>query len=180
MTHPTGRGKSSGRGVSKERFVIVPEWIIDAEVSALAVRVWAVLRSYADNGSGEAWPSRSTLAKRCLVSVDSVDRALKELVKVKALMITRRKGQNGEPLTNLFRLVIHNDAAVRRQGGRTGAHTRSRSGAQRTRSKGTNTHRTNNSIDADSVDYTVQHLLERALAESSAASPQSEHRRKIV
>jgi hypothetical protein len=180
MTHPTGRGKSSGRGTSKERFVIVPEWIIDAEVSALAVRVWAVLRTYADNGSGEAWPSRSTLARRCRVSVDSVDRALKELVKVKALRITRRKGQNGEPLTNLFRLVIHTDAALRRRGGRTGAPTGSRAGARGTRPKGTITQLTNKSIDEVSVDYSIQHLLERALADAGPASPQSEHGRKIV
>ena len=163
MSDPTGTGNHSTRKATKERFVIVPEWIIDAEISALAVRTWAVLRSYADNQTGLAWPSRSTIAKRCGVSVDSVDRALKELVKARTLKIIRRRGKNGEPLTNLFRLVIHTQAAPKRAPSRKSTATSSRKGTARTRPIGTITQLTDKSTDPLSVDYTIEHLLSQAL-----------------
>ena len=163
MSDPTGRRNHSTRKPTKERFVIVPEWILDADVSALAVRTWAILRSYADNITGEAWPSRSTIARRCGVSVDSIDRAVKELVKAGSLSVVRRKGKNGEPLTNLFRLVIHTEAAPARRGSRKGTATRSRTEAQLTRPIGTITHLTDRASDPVSVDYDMEHLLQRAL-----------------
>ena len=163
MSDPTVTGNHSTRKPTKERFVIVPEWIIDAEISALAVRTWAVLRSYANNQTGLAWPSRATVARRCGVSVDSIDRALKELVKAKTLKIIRRRGKNGEPLTNLFRLVIHTEAAPKRLPSRKGKGTSSRTEAARTRPIGTITHLTDKSLEPLSVDYTIENLLSQAL-----------------
>lgn len=163
MSGPTGRRNRSTRKPTKERFVIVPEWILDADVSALAVRTWAILRSYADNETGEAWPSRSTIARRCGVSVDSIDRAIKELVKAGTLSVTRRKGKNGEPMTNLFRLVIHTEAAPKRRGSRKGTATRGRTDAELTRPIGTITHLTDRPTDPVSGDYDIEQLLQRAL-----------------
>jgi DNA-binding Lrp family transcriptional regulator len=59
-------------------FAIVPEWLLDAGVSGNAVKLYAILARYADT-VGKATPKRRTLATRMGVSVDTVDRVLREL-----------------------------------------------------------------------------------------------------
>lgn len=60
-------------------FALLPEWLLGADVSAQAIRLYAVLATYADK-AGQSFPSRRTLAERLHVkSKDTVDRALKEL-----------------------------------------------------------------------------------------------------
>ena len=87
--------------VLEERFSIVPEWVLDAEVSDAAVRLYAVLLRYGQS-SGQRMPSRRTLAARLRKrSVDSVDRALKELVALGAVEVTRRS-RGGLSLTNRY------------------------------------------------------------------------------
>jgi hypothetical protein len=80
-------------------FAVVPEWILDADISAQAVRLYAVLRRYADQQSGQAFPSRRTLAARMRVaSTRTVDAALDDLVRIGALDISaqvREDGGNG-------------------------------------------------------------------------------------
>ena len=71
-------------------FSIVPEWVLDLQISHGAVRLYAVLGRYA-NSDGDSWPSRTTLAARLNTSRDSVDRWTKELVNARALLVTRRK-----------------------------------------------------------------------------------------
>lgn len=77
------------------RFSIVPEWLLDADVSDRAVRVYAVLARYADSETLEAFPSRQTIAERCNCHVKSVDRAIDELVAIKALKKIHRKAKEG-------------------------------------------------------------------------------------
>jgi hypothetical protein len=95
-----GPDLSAGALVLEERFSIVPEWVLDADVSDAAVRLYAVLRFGAT--SGQRMPSRWTLADRLRKkSVDSVDRALKELVAIGAVEVTRRS-RDGLNLTNRY------------------------------------------------------------------------------
>ncbi|MBI4943040.1 MAG: hypothetical protein HY830_20030 [Actinobacteria bacterium] len=85
----------------EERFSIVPEWVLDAAVSDAAVRLYAVLLRFGAT-SGQRMPSRRTLADRLRKkSVDSVDRALKELVAIGAVEVTRRS-RDGLNLTNRY------------------------------------------------------------------------------
>jgi hypothetical protein len=71
--------------VIEERFAIVPEWIIDSDVSDAAFHLYAVLLRYG-HSSGTRMPSRATLARRLRKrSVDSVDRAMKKLVAIGAV-----------------------------------------------------------------------------------------------
>lgn len=81
-------------------FAIVPEWLLDADVSDRAVRVFGVLSRYADR-RGTAHPSRTTLATRCRCSTDSIDRALKELEECGAVKVNRRI-ENGSYSTNEY------------------------------------------------------------------------------
>lgn len=75
----------------EERFVLVPEWVLDHPgLSDRSVRLYLVLRSFADNVTGVAWPGRRRLAERLRCDVKTVDRALAELVKVGAVTVRAR------------------------------------------------------------------------------------------
>ncbi len=64
-----------------EYYAPVPEWVLDAPISDCALRLYAVLLRYGHT-SGARIPSRATLAHRLhKTSVDTVDRALRELVR---------------------------------------------------------------------------------------------------
>ncbi len=67
--------------VLEDRFSIVPEWVLDADIGDCAVRLYAVLLRYG-NTTGARMPCRATLAARLhKKSVDTVDRALADLVR---------------------------------------------------------------------------------------------------
>lgn len=73
------------------RFSIIPEWVLYADISDRAVRVYAILARYADSETLQAFPSRETLAKRARCHWRSIDRAIDELVAIKAITKTHRK-----------------------------------------------------------------------------------------
>jgi Helix-turn-helix domain len=84
-------------------FAIIPEWVLDAPMTDRAVRLYAVLARYADQ-DGKAFPSRRTLARRLKCSLDSLDRARRELEKIGALATEPRQDERGQT-TNLYVLL---------------------------------------------------------------------------
>lgn len=85
----------------EDRFAIVPEWLLDANISDGAVRLYAVLLRFGQS-SGARMPSRSTLAKRLRKkSTDTVDRAMRELVELGAVVVQNRF-DGGQRLTNRY------------------------------------------------------------------------------
>ena len=91
----------SGDLVLEERFAIVPEWLLDAEIGDAAVRLYAVLLRYGQS-SGARMPSRATLARRLRKrSTDSVDRAMKELTGIGAVRVEHRY-DGAQRLTNAY------------------------------------------------------------------------------
>lgn len=87
--------------VEGHHFALVPEWLIDADIGDCAFRLYAVLLRYGQS-SGRRMPSRATLAKRLRKrSVDTVDRAMKELVGLGAVTVERRRSGR-QNLTNLY------------------------------------------------------------------------------
>lgn len=90
---------------ASDYFAIIPEWVLDADVSANAIRLYAVLNRYA-NDRGRAWPSRRTLADRLRVSASTIDRAKDELVGIGALTVEARISPAGDPTSNLFTIHI--------------------------------------------------------------------------
>jgi predicted transcriptional regulator len=62
------------------RFAIIPEWVIQLNISHTAFRLYAVLARYADNITHEAFPARATLAKRLDCSEKTIDRAIEDLI----------------------------------------------------------------------------------------------------
>lgn len=73
------------------RFSIVPEAVLDADISDRAVRIYALLARYADSETGKCFPSRETLAKRAGCHVRSVGRAIDELINIGAIEKHQRK-----------------------------------------------------------------------------------------
>lgn len=84
-------------------FATVPEWLLDADLSDRAVRLYAVLVRHADRG-GHAHPSRRGLANRLRCSESSLDRAVKELVGCGALTVTNRPSHHGDWDVNDYEL----------------------------------------------------------------------------
>ena len=72
------------------KFSQIPEWIIDANISDGAFRLYAVLLRYADQKTGKAFPSRETLAERLKKTPKSVSRYTQELVEAGAVKLTVR------------------------------------------------------------------------------------------
>ena len=92
-----------GTLVLEQRFAIVPEWIIDAPISDCAFRLYAVLLRYGQT-SGQRMPGRALLARRLQKSSkDTVDRALKELVGIGAVVVEHRRSGR-QNLTNRYHL----------------------------------------------------------------------------
>ncbi len=60
-------------------FSIVPEFVVYS-ANPRAIQIYAILARYTDN-QNKAFPSRSTLARLAGCSEDTVDRAIKFLVK---------------------------------------------------------------------------------------------------
>jgi hypothetical protein len=86
------------------RFSIVPAWLLDSGVSDKAVRLYAVLAGYADSDTGQAYPGRKLLSKRMSCSMKTVDRAVAELVEVKALRKQQRV-KEGHYQSSLYTVV---------------------------------------------------------------------------
>lgn len=82
------------------RFSIIPEWILTANISDKAVRLYGVLARFADNQTHEAFPSRETLAERMGCSAKSVDRAAVELIELGAM--TKRQRHNSSLVYTLM------------------------------------------------------------------------------
>lgn len=89
-------------------FVITPEWVLDADISDKAVRLYGVLRSYADHRTGVAFPSRPTLAARLHVAdPKAVDRAMAELERIGAVEVRRASNAPGEARISNRYLLRH-------------------------------------------------------------------------
>lgn len=103
---------------SDVRFAVVPEWVLDLDVSDRAVRLYGLLARYADR-KGEAFPARRTLAGRLRCAVRSVDRALAELVDAGAVTVTHRYVA-GRQTSSTYRLTAVRGATPQARGGDTG------------------------------------------------------------
>ena len=85
-------------------FIIMPWAVLDDEsLTAHDVLVYATIARYADVNSGEAWPSRHTVAQQARCDIKTVDRAVTRLVAAGFLEKHKRKNELGE--SNIY--VVH-------------------------------------------------------------------------
>jgi hypothetical protein len=103
------------------RFNINPEWVLTSLLQSEtpgntrfhAVALYQILSLMADRDTHTCFPSRKTLADRMNLSEDSVDRALKLLVLIGAIVKTERiNTSNGENYSNLYTIVQVNPTTV--------------------------------------------------------------------
>ena len=127
---PKSELDDEGTLVVEQYFAILPEWIIDADISDAAVRLYSVLLRYGQS-SGHRMPSRALLARRLHKrSTDSVDRALKELVACGAVIVERRR-RGPEFLSNRYHLRNTPPPSPAAEGGRNGVAAPPSSGGSR-------------------------------------------------
>lgn len=110
-----------GAGLSlqpEERFAVVPEWILYADISSQAVRLYGVLARHADQHTGKAEPGRKRLATLMRVSASTIDRARQELVDIGALQ-ENLNHRGGRRTVNTYTLLkfsreksVHDDQLV--------------------------------------------------------------------
>lgn len=88
------------------RFSIIPHWVIFSGISSGGIHLYAVLMKYADNETGQAFPSRQTLARDLSKTLRTVDSYIKELTSIGALKVTQRKRRDSnENYSNLYTLI---------------------------------------------------------------------------
>lgn len=87
---------------TQQQFVIVPMWVLDLDIKATALRVYCVIRSFADVRTGECFPSRKLIADRAKCSIGAVDNAVRQLVELGVLDVTKRKSASGDWTSNLY------------------------------------------------------------------------------
>jgi DNA-binding transcriptional MocR family regulator len=135
-------------------FVIMPWGLLDDEnLTAHDILVYATIARYADGATGEAWPSRQTVAHAARCDIKTVDRAVARLVRSGYLEKQKRKNQEGE--TNLY--VIHE--IVARTGRLPSDSNGARVGTQTVRPLGTQTVRELEPLEldrGDRLDLTVE------------------------
>lgn len=81
---------------NQTNFAMVPEWVLYSDLSAQAIRVYAVLNRYANDKTGHAFPSRRTLAERARCSPATLDRGLRELEGFGAIEVAARRDPKRE------------------------------------------------------------------------------------
>lgn len=82
---------------------IVPSWLVLADISDRALRLFAYLAWRADRDSKDSYPRRRTIAKELHTSVKSIDRAMHELVTLGVVTIEERWDGDVQ-LSNLYRV----------------------------------------------------------------------------
>lgn len=86
-------------------YAVIPTWVLFADISANAVRLYGVLRRRADKSNGECYPNRKTLCQESRIkSEKTLDSAKEELVAIGALLVTKR-WNGAEPTSNLYTVI---------------------------------------------------------------------------
>ena len=86
---------------SENKFAIMPEWVIELDISHTAFRLYAVLARYADNVTHQAFPSLDTLANRLGCGEKTVRRAIEDLVEHGAI----KKHSRGRYQSSLYTVM---------------------------------------------------------------------------
>jgi DNA-binding MarR family transcriptional regulator len=90
------------------RFAQIPLTLLLADtdmVSNNAKVLYALLWKYSDTAQREAFPGRRSLAESLGVSVDTVDRCVKQLVAIGAVLVEPQRSDDGGTLPNNYSLL---------------------------------------------------------------------------
>lgn len=102
------------RAVLAAPFACIPLWVLEADISSAAKLLYAGLNSFVAGRGGSCTVKRRTLSARMGLSVATIGRALKDLVRIGALVIKERQGADGGRLANEY-ILLFDSPAVREE-----------------------------------------------------------------
>lgn len=88
----------------------IPNILEHLDLDPYEYRLYVALKKVAGD-SGMCWQSRKTLADRCKMSLDKLNKCLKKLssvlpiIKCPLISITNRKNEKGEKITNIIKII---------------------------------------------------------------------------
>lgn len=87
-------------------FVVLPWAVLEhRSLTGTDVLVYATIARFADSQTGQAYPSRATIAGLARCSTSTVDRSINALVKAGFLSKQARRTKAGDPDSNLY--LVH-------------------------------------------------------------------------
>jgi hypothetical protein len=92
--------------VERGPFEMIPHWLLDAEVSSHAMRLYLILRRHG-NAHHVCFPGRKRLAQQMNASTSTIDRARLELVSVGAICYRVRVSDDGDYTSNEYHVHWH-------------------------------------------------------------------------
>lgn len=105
------------RAVLAAPFACIPLWVLEADISSAAKLLYAGLNSFVAGKGGSCAVKRRTLSARTGLSVATIGRALKDLVRIGALVVKERQGADGGRLANEY-ILLFDSPAVREEAAR--------------------------------------------------------------
>ena len=102
------------RAVLAAPFACIPLWVLEADISSAAKLLYAGLNSFVAGKGGSCTVKRRTLSARTGLSVATIGRAIKDLVRIDALVIKERQGADGGRLANEY-ILLFDSPAVRKE-----------------------------------------------------------------
>lgn len=102
------------RAVLAAPFACIPLWVLETDISSAAKLLYAGLNSFVAGKGGSCTVKRRTLSARTGLSVATIGRALKDLVRIGALVIKERQGADGGRLANEY-ILLFDSPAVREE-----------------------------------------------------------------
>lgn len=105
------------RAVLAAPFACIPLWVLEADISSAAKLLYVGLNSFVSGKGGSCTVRRRTLSARMGLSVATIGRALKDLVRIGALVIKERQGEDGGRLANEY-ILLFDSPAVREEAAR--------------------------------------------------------------
>lgn len=105
------------RAVLAAPFACIPLWVLETDISSAAKLLYAGLNSFVAGKGGSCTVKRRTLSARTGLSVATIGRALKDLVRIGALVVKERQGADGGRLANEY-ILLFDSPAVREEAAR--------------------------------------------------------------
>lgn len=83
-------------------YAVTPAWLLEADISDRAFRLYCYLALRVNRDKGYAWPTRKRIADALRCSPKSVDRAVQELIEIGAIEVRKRRSEYGDWDSNIY------------------------------------------------------------------------------
>ncbi|WP_280505794.1 hypothetical protein [Nocardia farcinica] len=104
-TLPDELWETAAKRPAGTRFTQIPHWLLDAGASRVAVKVWDAIARLMNRKTRSGFPKRKTIAELIGMSPSAVDRGLRELRRLGALVSRPRWREDGGRSSNDYLLL---------------------------------------------------------------------------